>query len=175
MASKQENLFERQIKELQHAENFLAQEGFVDSHTYKQEYAKLTAQFKESLDDLKLITKVSDKLQNKVNKSNEALDKKNKEIQDTLDALTKANVGRKATTMAFFIGIGLFICEELFLENVIEHHFGHDKLIGIAAKFLIAAILKPIEIYIEHRLMHAEIEKQREKEDLPLRSVWDDL
>jgi flagellar hook-basal body complex protein FliE len=173
--AKQENLFERQIRELKHAEEFIQKNEFVDSHTYKKEYEKLTAQFKESLDDLKLITKVSDKLQNKVNKSNEALDKKNKELQDTLDALTKANVGRKATTIAFFIGIGLFILEELFLENIVEHHFGDDKLIGIGAKFLIAAILKPIEIYIEHRMMENEFKKQKEKDEAPFRSVFDDL
>lgn len=173
--AKKENLFEKQELEILQAEAFLDQSEFIDSHTYRQEYKKLLSQLKENMDDLKLITKVSDKLQNKVNKANEALDKKNHELQDTLDALTKANIGRRATTIAFFIGIGLFVLEELFLENIVEHHFGHNKLLGIGAKFLIAAILKPIELYLEHQLMEHELRKQRENNYQPYRSVFDDL
>ena len=46
--------------------------------------------YEELLDQSKLITKVSDRLQKKINKSNDDLEHKNIELQDTLRFINKS-------------------------------------------------------------------------------------
>ncbi|MFQ3576527.1 MAG: hypothetical protein SNJ77_08835 [Cytophagales bacterium] len=125
---------------------------------------KLIEDYVENIHEIKLVTKVSDRLQKKLNKTNEALDSKNKALQETLDKLTKANAGKKATTIVFILGIVLFVFEEFLIEAVVKHHFGHENIwIGVAAKIVIALALKPIELYLEHKFIEHAMEENKKK------------
>jgi malate synthase len=131
----------------------------------EQDINRLIENYVENIHEIKLVTKVSDRLQKKLNKTNEALDQKNKALQETLDKLTKANAGKKATTIVFILGIVLFVFEEFLIEAVVKHHFGHENIwIGVSAKIFIALGLKPLEMYLEHKFIeHAMEENKRKK------------
>lgn len=146
------NLFERQAEELGRAKAFLEDKD-VENDKLKTEYNRLVDNFEETIGELKLITKVSDKLQNKLDKTNSALDNKNKELQETLDALTKAKVGRKAATIILVLAVVLFILEEVFIEKIIDNYSGSNVWFSLGAKGAIALGLKPLEGFLEKILL----------------------
>lgn len=130
----------------------------------KEDVDQLIDNYVENVNEMKLITKVSDRLQKKLNKTNETLDKKNKELQETLDELTKANAGKRATTIVFVLGIVLFVFEEYLIEAVVKHHFGHENMwISVVAKLIIALALKPFEVFLEHRFIAHAYKKDQHK------------
>ena len=148
------NLYEKQAVELGRAKAIL-ETSSSDAAIIKTEFARLIENFDETVGELKLITKVSDKLQRKLDKTNSALDTKNKELQDTLDALTKAKVGRKAATIVLGLAVLLFILEEVFLEKIIDSYSGGNLWVSLGAKGAIALGLKPIESFLETILLNS--------------------
>lgn len=158
------NLYERQAEELGRAKAFLETES-VDQQKIKAEYNRLVDNFEETIGELKLITKVSDKLQNKLDKTNSALDNKNKELQETLDALTKAKVGRKAATIILFLAVILFILEEVFIEKIIDQYSGGNVWFSLGAKGAIALGLKPLEGFLERILLDAAYKNAKKQVD----------
>lgn len=148
------NLYERQAEELGRAKAFL-EDTSIDAEKLKTEYTRLVENFDETIGELKLITKVSDKLQNKLDKTNSALDNKNKELQETLDALTKAKAGRKAATIILALAVILFLLEEIFIEKLIDNYSGGNVWFSLGAKGAIALGLKPLEGFLEKILLDA--------------------
>lgn len=129
---------------------------------------EINTQSHTAAEDLNVVTSISDRLQKKLNQANEKLQQqaeeinvinqnlnhKNKELQDTVDALTKARAGRKAATIVFFIAVGLFIVSEgiewaieTFTQNVLEVYW------IILMKLIIALLLKPIESLLESNIL----------------------
>ncbi|SFC70368.1 protein of unknown function [Flexibacter flexilis DSM 6793] len=118
--------------------------------------------------DLDVVTSISDRLQKKLNQANETLQQqaeeirqinqdlnfKNKELQETVDALTKARAGRRAATIVLFIAVGLFIVSEA-IEWVIENMTQNVLAVYwvILIKLLIALLLKPIESVLETNIL----------------------
>lgn len=118
--------------------------------------------------DLDVVTSISDRLQKKLNQANETLQQqaeeirqinqdlnlKNKELQETVDALTKARAGRRAATIVLFIAVGLFIVSEA-IEWVIESMTQNVLAVYwvILIKLLIALLLKPIESLLETNIL----------------------
>lgn len=152
MSSKKENLFRFEAQVLENSESLLSKEG-ISFEEYKEAYKELCHNYSELLDQTKLITKVSDKLQNKLNTVNEALEVKNIELSNTIDELTKARVGRKAQTIILFIGLSLFILEEIVLEPLIDSIVKDNIWISLAVKLVIAFLLKPLESFVESWLL----------------------
>lgn len=148
------NLYERQAEELGRAKAFL-EDTSIGAEMLKTEYTRLVENFDETIGELKLITKVSDKLQNKLDKTNSALDNKNKELQETLDALTKAKAGRKAATIILALAVILFLLEEIFIEKLIDNYSGGNVWFSLGAKGAIALGLKPLEGFLEKILLDA--------------------
>ncbi|TAF74465.1 MAG: hypothetical protein EAZ53_08760 [Bacteroidetes bacterium] len=158
------NLYERQAEELGRAKAFLETES-VDQQKIKAEYNRLVDNFEETIGELKLITKVSDKLQNKLDKTNSALDNKNKELQETLDALTKAKAGRKAATIILALAVILFLLEEIFIEKLIDNYSGGNVWFSLGAKGAIALGLKPLEGFLERILLDAAYKNAKKQVD----------
>lgn len=154
MSSKKENLFKFEAQVLENSEALLAKEE-TTFEEYKNAYKELCSNYSELLDQTKLITKVSDKLQNKLNSANEALEVKNIELSNTIDELTKARVGRKAQTIILFIGLTLFILEEIVLEPLIDSIVRDNIWISLGVKMVIAFLLKPLESFVEGWLLKA--------------------
>ena len=171
------NVFEEEISVLKRSRLFLDQDN-LSLDSCRKEFVFMQDRYDELLDQAKLITKVSDRLQNKINKANDQLESKNDELQDSLDALMKAKVGRKAATITIIVVIVLFLITEAFIEPIIEakadHYFSDysgdaflpvPTILALLAKGLIALSLRPIEKIVEKLLMKQESARlQAEKE-----------
>lgn len=172
-SSRKKNLFSQEASVLRKALDVLEKEGVTDSEI-KEEFVSLCNSYEELLDQSKLITKVSDRLQKKINKSNEDLEQKNVELQDTLDSLTRARVGRKATTITLIIFIIVFLLAEWGVEPHIDRYVlanfkGYWTILSVqlGSKAILALLLKPIEMLVEKILLkqaEADIKRQREAE-----------
>jgi hypothetical protein len=114
--------------------------------------------YEELINQAQLITKVSDRLQHKLNNLNDKLNVKNIELQETIDELTKARASRKATTIVLVVAIALFFFSEALLEPYIESHTSNFYL-GFAAKFGLMLLLKPIDFVIEKWLLQDALKK----------------
>lgn len=165
--SKQKNVFNDELITLKNSRDFLERKDFSLDEC-KTELESLQKSYDELLDQSKLITKVSDRLQKKINRANEELGDKNLQLQESLDALTKARVGRRATTITLIVVIALFLFTEAVLEPPIERfavrHFSDyfasaPLILALLAKGIIALSLRPIEKIVEKRLMKKEAER----------------
>lgn len=162
MSSKKENLFKSETQILEKCENLLKKED-VTLEEYKDSFKELCSNYSELLDQSKLITRVSDKLQNKLNSAYEAVEIKNIELRNTIDELTKARVGRKAQTIILFIGLSLFVLEELILEPIVDNATGNNIWFSLGIKLIIAFLLKPLESFVETWLLNAANQKSTQE------------
>lgn len=169
--SKAKNVFGEELEVLTESRAFLSKEEFTLDQC-KDQLILLAYSYDELLDQAKLITKVSDRLQRKINKTNDELEIKNVQLQDSLDALTKAKVGRKAVTITLIVVVVLFLFTEAFIEPIIEDwalhafppkdessNFTAATMFALLSKGLIALSLRPIEKIVEKRLMRQETER----------------
>jgi uncharacterized phage infection (PIP) family protein YhgE len=118
----------------------------------KQEYEALRQHYSELIDQSKLITRVSDKLQKKLDKANSDLEARNAELQQTIDALTKAKASKKATTIVLILAVVLFLISEGFLDPIIDLYAG-GIAIALVVKGTLALLLKPVESFIENQIL----------------------
>lgn len=172
MPEEKRNVFSKEITIVNHAKNVCSGE---DTQFDKSEYRQLTKHYEELLNQTKLVTSVSDRLQNKLNtannkltqqaeeiqKINKSLETRNIELQQTLDALTKARVGRKAATIVIIFAVILFLVSEGVIEPIVEKNTNNPYL-GFVFKGLIALLIKPIESLVEKQLLkRATIKKEK--------------
>ena len=104
-----------------------------------------------------------------IRQQNIELEKKNLEIEKTLDMLTQAKIGKKALFFTLMIAIGLFILSEGVLEPMVETA-SNDAYIGFLFKGAIALLLKPIDIIIEGYLNRRLIRKKKKPTLFPISS-----
>jgi hypothetical protein len=162
MGSSKENLFKSETQVLERSQTLLSkQDASLDD--YKDSFKDLCHNYSELLDQTRLITKVSDKLQNKLNSAYEAVEIKNIELQNTIDELTKARVGRKAQTIILFIGLSLFVLEEIVLEPIVDNYINNNIWASLAIKLVIAFLLKPLESLVEDWLLKKAKETNAEE------------
>lgn len=173
---KKKNLFEREMQILSESQAALASDD-SEPGFYKEKLKVLVDFYEELLDQSKLITKVSDRLQKKITKANDDLEGKNNELQLTLDALTKAKLSRRASTITLLIFLALVLFSEAWFEPIIEsaiHKGGgwwseNEFAIGLSLKVLLALSLRPIEKVIEKILMNQA--QKREEDNLKSENV----
>lgn len=147
-----DNLFEREYFVLKDCQTFLEQPT-IPFDDLLGKYKELLAHHEEIIDQARLVTKVSDKLQNKLTKAHDAINAKNIELQNTIDELTKAKAGRTAATVILILGVVLFMLSEVVIDPYIDAHTGGNIYISIAVKGVIALMLKPIESLLESQLL----------------------
>ncbi|CAD5250766.1 MULTISPECIES: hypothetical protein [unclassified Imperialibacter] len=135
--------------------------------------------FIDNYDDLitqsKVITRVSDRLQSKLNKANEQIAAQNATISDnnkllhnTIEQLVKAKVSKKASTIILTAAVVLFVAEEVLLEEAINSYVD-IPYIGLIVKLCIALTLKAFESTIEKFFMRREHSKIVEE------GLWEEL
>lgn len=124
-------------------------EGFIDS-------------YEDLLNETKVITRISDRLQKKLDKANQKIlnqnvqiSKANEDLKDTIDKLAVARVGKKASTIMFTAAIVLFVSEEYYLSPVVEQYVNIPYL-SLALKGVIALALKFIESGLESYYLRQE-------------------
>ncbi|MDI9356605.1 MAG: hypothetical protein QM536_06250 [Chitinophagaceae bacterium] len=147
---------------------------FNDDEITKSDMLSFVNNYRDLLDQNKVMTKVSDRLQLKINKANEKIllqndeiKEKNTKLTEVIDQLMLAKIGKQAAGIILFFGLALFILEELFVEPVIDDYLPtiipdnplltDNKIlnlipIGIVPKTIIAIILKTGEGRLERFL-----------------------
>ena len=145
------HVFGRESNYLKHAEHIAEKAQELSSEELAEEYIALSQEYARLLGDAKLVTSVSDRLQNKLNKANEQILERNEKLKQTITLLQEARVGKRATTIVLLLAVVLFLISEAFIEPSIEQVVD-DWYAGLLLKGIIALLLKPIETLVEKYL-----------------------
>ena len=147
----------------------------LDTHAiYQNDLDEFSDHYEDLVAQSNVITRVSDRLQKKldtanilIKEQNEDIKLKNLELENTIKQLVEARVGRKASTIIFTLAIVLFVSEEVFLEDIIESYVSMPYL-DLIIKGGIALSLKFFESGLESFFLNQEkrkIIKQEKKEE----------
>lgn len=148
-------VFEKEHKILAATKVFLTKDiQEVSAQDFKQEYEVLSQSYEQLLGEVKLLTSVSDRLQNKLNRANETVIKKNDELKETNDLLSKIKVGKKATTIILFAAAIFFLVSEWLIDPILNESgniWGYSA--SFILKFALICFLKPLEKILERFLL----------------------
>ena len=92
------------------------------------------------------------------------IERKNAQLQETIDALTLARVSRKAKMFTLGIALVLFVFEDTILHFALDLLNSDNYFASMAVKIGIIFSLKPISTGIEHYLMKEVVRKKKQKE-----------
>ncbi len=150
-------------EEVENLNNFKTK---LDTHAiYRDDVQEFCNQYEELVAQAKVITRVSDRLQKKLDNANiqikaqnEEIKEKNIELGETIEQLAKARVGRRASTIMLTVALGLFILEQIFIEPIIEQSVSIPYLdLGILG--VLFFIVKSLESALEGYFMNREKKK----------------
>lgn len=178
----------KETETINQLENLISNIDNLSSEDIKSQLQVFAKNHKKLLQEVKLLTSVGDRLQKKVKSANEMLQEqaeeikkinkdlqdKNIELQFTIDELTKAKAGKRATTIILVFAIVLFIITEL-LESSFEAMFaGASKIIVYSFKVALALGFKPIEGFLEQAIIAREMKLQRLEHEKLQKSLTDE-
>jgi len=143
----------------------------IETHAiYKEDLDSFSDEYEELIAQAKVITRVSDRLQKKldnanlqIREQNEEIKDKNVQLADTVDQLAKAKVGRRASTIMLTVAVVLFILEQIFIEPIIEQNI-NVPYVGLGILALLFFIVKFFEGALEKFFMNKEKQKILEGE-----------
>jgi len=154
-----QSIYQGEIENLEQSKKFL-QRNEYSKLELQMEFKKLVENYEELIDQVKIITKISDRLQKKLNKTNDALESSNtqlnelnNQLNETIDQLTEAKIGRKAGTIVMIVVIGLFIVSEVFIEPIIDRAFPDNFWVGLGLKLVVAILIKPGEDFTNNYML----------------------
>lgn len=163
-----QSIYQREIENLEQSKQFLKKSEYSKLEL-QLEYKRLVENYEEIIDQIKIITKISDRLQNKLNNTNEALENSNNQLaalnnqlNETIDQLTEAKIGRRAATIVMMVAVGLFIISEVFIEPQIDKMFSDNVLVGLGLKLIVAIMIKPGEDFANKYMLKKARKKQIE-------------
>ncbi|MEM0938863.1 MAG: hypothetical protein AAF600_03420 [Bacteroidota bacterium] len=138
----------------------------IETHAiYKEELDSFSDAYEELVAQAKVITRVSDRLQKKLDNANTQIRKQNEEIKnkniqlaDTIDRLAKAEVGKRASTIMLTVAAVLFILEQIFIEPIIDENID-APYVGLGILGLLFFIVKFFEGALEKYFMNQEKKK----------------
>lgn len=154
-------VFEKENEILRHSKELLAKTEMLSEQSWLKEYELLAQSYAQLLGEVKLLTSVSDRLQNKLNKANENIARKNEELTQTLDMLTRERAGKRATTIVLMLAALFFIISELVIDPQLQEGtriFGASGVIML--KITVAIALKPLEVLLENLLLKTAARKK---------------
>jgi len=161
-----QSIYQNEIENLEQSKGFLKKSEYSKIEL-QMEFKKLVENYEELIDQVKIITKISDRLQRKLNKTNDALESSNIQLNDlnnqlneTIDQLTEAKIGRRAGTIVMIIVIGLFIISEVFIEPIIDDAFPDNFWVGLGLKLVVAILIKPGEDFTNKYMLKQARKKQ---------------
>lgn len=146
----------------------------IETHAiYKEDLDSFSDEYEELVAQAKVITRVSDRLQKKldnanlqIREQNDEIKEKNIELGKTIEQLAVARVGKKASTIMLTVAVVLFILEQIFIEPIIEENIEVPYLgLGILAILFFA--VKFSEGALEKYFLNQEKRKilQQEQKD----------
>jgi chromosome segregation ATPase len=166
--SQEEKLFRNESTILEYYQGMSVKDNTPEET--KEALEQLTRKYKSLLDQTRFLTWISGRLERKLQRSNRELYEKNSSLQKALDDLTRAEAGRSAYAIIYFIAIVLFVLEEFFVEPLIGV-FGESIGYSILIKLVIVLVLKVSESSIESKIRHARTRLKRKRESFGERAV----
>jgi len=150
-------------EEIENLKNFRSK---LETHTvYKDDLDEFGDQYEELVAQTKVITRVSDRLQKKLDSANLQIREQNEEIKDknfelegTVLLLAKAKVGRRASTIMMIIALVLFVLEQVLLEPYISRNIS-IPFAGLGILLILFFVVKGLESGLEKYFMNKEKEK----------------
>jgi tetratricopeptide (TPR) repeat protein len=91
------------------------------------------------------------------------IERKNRELQDTIDELTRAKIGRKAKALTLAVAIVLFIFQDAILGTALRLLSSNNYFLSLAVKMAIIFSLSPINKAIEHYLLQGVMQRERSR------------
>lgn len=154
-------LYHEEIKRLK---EFRSQIG---SHSiYKEQLEEFSDDYEELVAQAKVITRVSDRLQKKldsanlqIREQNEEIKEKNQELTKTIYQLAEAKMGRRASTIMLTVAIALFILEQVVVQPWIEDNFKNSYYLEYVLFIGIFFLVKFLESGLENFFMKKEKKK----------------
>jgi hypothetical protein len=159
--TQEEKLFKNESNILEYYQGMSSRENSPEET--QQALEQLTRKYKSLLDQTRFLTWISGRLERKLQRSNRELFENNSSLQKALDDLTRAEAGRSAYAIIYFIAIVLFVLEEFFVEPFIGL-FGGTIGYSILIKLVIVLVLKISESTIEAKIRHARTRLKKKKE-----------
>ena len=151
--TREEKLFKNELKILNDY-RVLSSENHPHEQT-REALRNLTSKYKSLLEQTRFLTWISGRLERKLHRTNRELYQKNIHLENTLNELTRAEAGRSAYAIIYFIAIVLFVLEEYFVEPFIGI-FGDNVWYGIIVKLMIVLLLIVSEGFIERKISKNE-------------------
>ena len=138
----------------------------IETHAiYKEDLDAFSGEYEELIAQAKVITRVSDRLQKKLDNANSQIREQNEEIKDkniqlaeTVDQLAKAEMGKRASTIMLTVAVVLFILEQILIEPIIEEKIDIPYL-GYGILALLFFLVKFFEGALEKFFMNREKRK----------------
>ena len=87
-------------------------------------------------------------------------------MNETIDALTEAKIGRRAGTIVMIVAVALFIVSEVIIEPRIDQMFPNNSLVGLGLKLVVAILIKPGEDLTNKYMLKKARKKQLEEANL---------
>lgn len=149
----------------------------LESHSiYREQLDEFSDDYEELVAQAKVITRVSDRLQKKldganlqIREQNDEIKEKNIKLTETISELAKARVGRKASTIMLTVALLLFILEQMILQPLIEERFANLYYLDYILLVAIFFTVKFFESKLEEYFITAEkkrILKEKAKESV---------
>ena len=97
-----------------------------------------------------------------IKKQKQEIEKKNIELQETIDELTLARVSRKAKALTLGVAIVMFIFEDPIIGFSLKLLSSHNYWLSLFLKMAIIFSLSPINRTIEHYLLKKVIKRKKQ-------------
>jgi len=163
MPGDSKNIFNKEILIVERAHEISSRNDF-DKEQIGEEYNLLVKNYQSLLNETKLLTSVSDRLQNKLNTANDKLKNQAAEIREINKNLEIRNVELvhtiEAATIVLIMALILFLLSEYLLEPIVEVYTDKNILLDIAFKGGIVLLLKPLESLVESQLLKRAAKKK---------------
>ncbi|MFK7951999.1 MAG: hypothetical protein AB8B73_04075 [Ekhidna sp.] len=138
----------------------------IETHAiFKEDLDGFSNEYEELIAQAKVITRVSDRLQKKLDNANIQIRDQNEEIKDknlelgnTIEQLAVARVGRKASTIMLTVALVLFILEQIFIEPIIDANIT-IPYVGLGILAALFFLIKVLEGRLESYFMNQEKKK----------------
>jgi tetratricopeptide (TPR) repeat protein len=101
-----------------------------------------------------------------IKKQKHEIEKKNAELQDTIDELTLARVSRKAKALTLGVAIAMFIFEDPIIGFSLRLLSSHNYWLSLFLKMAIIFSLSPINRAIENYLLKKVIRRKKQHQEL---------
>ena len=96
-----------------------------------------------------------------IKKQKEEIEHKNIELQETIDELTRARIGKKARAITLIIAVVSFILEDTILHFALKAVSTNNYFISLFVKMGIIFSLSPINKAIEKYLLKRIVKKRK--------------